>query len=226
MNKLAVLSFSLAFILAVTACTAPTANKSPTQGGKLELSEHRGIDRLLLEAGRTQPPQSTELKLDAAGIAIAGGDILLASRIIDSIESPYVSKNSTRDYSYFAAEVALANDKPLRGYPPSGGPAVSKISRLRCTEMQVRSWATEGKGLLYLAEVTSQVPGNSSTSIGSCPAEVRPENHEDYFFKRCCSYQRRRCYCRPSKALPARYEGWLSLAAMTKRFQDDPLSAS
>ena len=90
MNKLAVLSLSLAFLLAVTACTAPTVKNTSSQGGQPLLSEQRGIDRLLLEAGRTQPPKSTELKLDAVGIAIEGGDIPLAGRIIDSIEFPYV----------------------------------------------------------------------------------------------------------------------------------------
>ena len=112
MNKLAVLSLSLS--LSVTACTAPTVKKTSSTVGQPVLSEHRGIDRLLLEAGRTQPPKSTELKLDAVAIAIAKGDISLASRIIDSIKSPYASTNSTRDYSYFASEVALANDNPLR----------------------------------------------------------------------------------------------------------------
>ena len=102
MNKLAVLYL----LLAVTACTAPTADKSSSQSGQPVLTKHRSIDRLLLEAGRTQPPKSTELKLKAAGIAIDEGDTNLAGRIIDSVESPYASTNSTLNYSYFAAEVA------------------------------------------------------------------------------------------------------------------------
>jgi len=219
MNKLAVLSFSLAFILAVTACTAPTANKSPTQGGKLELSEHRGIDRLLLEAGRTQPPQSTELKLDAAGIAIAGGDILLASRIIDSIESPYVSKNSTRDYSYFAAEVALANDKPLVAIRLLEDQRFQNIAL--DTEMQVRVGKLRARGYLlgrsYLASAWELVYINRLL-----PTEERPENHEA-IFSTLLQLSEKTLQLQAEQSITSEIRGWLSLAAMTKRFQDDPL---
>ena len=219
MNKLAVLSFSLAFVLAVTACTAPTANKSPTQGGKLELSEHRGIDRLLLEAGRTQPPQSTELKLDAAGIAIAGGDILLASRIIDSIESPYVSKNSTRDYSYFAAEVALANDKPLVAIRLLEDQRFQNIAL--DTEMQVRVGKLRARGYLlgrsYLASARELVYINRLL-----PTEERPENHEA-IFSTLLQLSEKTLQLQAEQSITSEIRGWLSLAAMTKRFQDDPL---
>ena len=219
MNKLAVLSLSLAFILAVTACTGPTANKSPTQGGKLELSEHRGIDRLLLEAGRTQPPQSTELKLDAAGIAIAGGDILLASRIIDSIESPYVSKNSTRDYSYFAAEVALANDKPLVAIRLLEDQRFQNIAL--DTEMQVRVGKLRARGYLlgrsYLASARELVYINRLL-----PTEERPENHEA-IFSTLLQLSEKTLQLQAEQSITSEIRGWLSLAAMTKRFQDDPL---
>ncbi|MBT5700889.1 MAG: hypothetical protein HOI67_05510 [Gammaproteobacteria bacterium] len=219
MNKLAVLSFSLAFILAVTACTAPTTNKSPTEGGKLELSEHRGIDRLLLEAGRTQPPQSTELKLDAAGIAIAGGDILLASKIIDSIESPYVSKNSTRDYSYFAAEVALANDKPLVAIRLLEDQRFQNIAL--DTEMQVRVGKLRARGYLlgrsYLASARELVYINRLL-----PTEERPENHEA-IFSTLLQLSEKTLQLQAEQSITSEIRGWLSLAAMTKRFQDDPL---
>ncbi|MEO2181204.1 MAG: penicillin-binding protein activator, partial [bacterium] len=173
MNKLAVLSLPLAFLLAVTACTAPTAKKTSSQGGQPLLSEHRGIDRLLLEAGRTQPPKSTELKLDAAGIAIEGGDIALAGRIIDSIESPYVSTNSTRDYSYFAAEVALAYDNPLRAIRILEDQRFQNI-RLD-TRMQVRVGKLRARGYLlgrsYLASARELIYINRLL-----PPEERPGN--------------------------------------------------
>ncbi len=219
MNKLAVLSLSLAFLLAVTACTAPTVKNTSSQGGQPLLSEQRGIDRLLLEAGRTQPPKSTELKLDAVGIAIEGGDIPLAGRIIDSIESPYVSTKSTRDYSYFAAEVALANDNPLRAIRILEDQRFQNI-RLD-TGMQVRVGKLRARGYLlgrsYLASARELIYINRLL-----PPEERPGNHET-IFSTLLQLSEKTLQLQAEQSISSEIRGWLSLAAMTKRFQDDPL---
>ena len=219
MNKLAVLSLPLAFLLAVTACTAPKVKKPSSQGGQLLLSEHRGIDRLLLEAGRTHPPKSTELKLDAVGIAIERGDIALAERIIDSIESPYASTNSTRDYSYFAAEVALANDNPLRAIRILEDQRFHNI-RLD-TGMQVRAGKLRARGYLlgrsYLACARELIYINRLL-----PPEERPGNHE-IIFSTLLQLSEKTLQLQAEQSITNEIRGWLSLAAMTKRFQDDPL---
>lgn len=219
MNKLAVLFLPLAFLLAVTACTAPTAKQTSPQDGQPVLAEHRGIDRLLLEAGRTQPPRSTELKLDAAGIAIAEGNVALAGRIIDSIESPYVSTNSTRDYSYFAAEVALANDHPLRAIRILEDQRFQNI-RLD-TQMQIRVGKLRARA--YLLGRSYLASGRELIYINRLlPPEERPENHETIFLT-LLQLPERTLQLQAEQSITSEIRGWLSLAAMTKRFQDDPL---
>lgn len=218
MNKLAVLFLSLAFILAVTGCATPTAKKNTGPGGELESSDNPGIDRLLLEAGRTQPPKSTELRLNAAGIAIAGGDILLATRIIDSIDSPYISKTSTRDYSYFAAEVALANDKPQVAIRLLQDKRFQKIAL--DPDMQVRVGKLRARGYLlgrsYLASARELIYINRLL-----PKEERPENHEA-IFSTLLQLSEKTLQLQAEQSITSELRGWLSLAAMTKRFQDDP----
>jgi outer membrane PBP1 activator LpoA protein len=217
MNKLAVLSLSL--FLTVTACTAPTVKQTSSTVGQPERNEHRGIDRLLLEAGRSQPPKSTELKLDAVGIAIARGDISLASRIIDSIKSPYVSTNSTRDYSYFASEVALANDNPLRAIRILDDQRFQNI-RLDA-EMQALAGQLRARSYLlgrsYLASARELIYINHLL-----PAEVRPENHET-IFSSLLQLSEKTLQLQAEQSITSEIRGWLSLAAMAKRFQDDPL---
>jgi len=219
MNKLAVLSLSLALLLGVTSCTAPTVEKTSLQDGQPVLRDQRGIDRLLLEAGRTQPPESTELKLDAAGIAIKRGDMSLASRIIDSIEAPYISTNSTRAYSYFASEVALANNKPLRAI------RILEDQRFQNTlldaEMQVRAGQLRARGYLlgrrYLASARELIYINRLL-----PAEARSGNHET-IFSNLLQLSEKTLQLKAEQSITSEIRGWLSLAAMTKRFQDDPL---
>ena len=219
MNKLAVLSFSLSLLLTVTACTAPTVKKTSSTVEQPVLSKHRGIDRLLLDAGRTQPPKSTELKLDAAGIAIERGDISLASRIIDSIKSPYVSTNSTRDYSYFASEVALANDNYLHAIRILEDQRFQNI-RLD-EEMQVRAGQLRARSYLlgrsYLASARELIYINSLL-----PPKVRSENHET-IFSSLLQLSEKTLQLQAEQSITSEIRGWLSLAAMAKRFQDDPL---
>ena len=219
MNKLAVLSLPLAFILAVSACTAPTVKDTSSPGEQPLLNEHRGIDRLLLEAGRSQPPKSTELKLNAVAIAIERGDIALAGRIINSIKSPYVSTNSTRDYSYFAAEVALANDNPLRAIRILQDQRFQNI-RLD-TGMQVRVGKLRARGYLlgrsYLASARELIYINRLL-----PPDERPGNHET-IFSTLLQLSEKTLQQQAEQSITSEMRGWLSLAAMTKRFQDDPL---
>ena len=216
MNKLAVLSLFL--LLTVTACTAPTVKKNPSTVGQPVLSEHRGIDRLLLEAGRTQPPKSTELKLDAAGIAIEKGDISLASRIIDSINSPYVSTNSTRNYSYLASEVALANDNPMRAIRILEDQRFQNV-RLDA-EMQIRAGQLKARSYLlgrsYLASARELIYINHLL-----PLEVRSENHET-IFSSLLQLSEKTLQLQAEQSITSETRGWLSLAAMAKRFQNDP----
>ena len=217
MNKLAVLSLSL--FLTITACTAPTVKKTFSTIEQPVLSEHKGIDRLLLEAARTQPPKSTELKLDAAGIAIERGDISLASRIIDSIQSPYASTKTTLNYSYFASEVALANENPLRAIRILEDQRFQNI-RLDA-EMQVRAGQLRARSYLlgrsYLASARELIYIN-----GLLPEELRSENH-DTIFSSLLQLPEKTLQLEAAQSITSEIRGWLSLAAMTKKFQDDPL---
>ena len=219
MNKLAVLSFPLALFLAVTACTTPTVQKTSSQDGQPALGEHKGIDRLLLEAGRTQPPKSTELKLNAVRIAIEKGDIALASRIIDSVKSPYSSTNSTTGYSYFAAEVALANDNPMRAINILEDQRFQNI-RLD-TEMQVRIGQLRARSYLlgrsYLASARELIYINRLL-----PVEERPANHKT-IFSTLLRLSEKTLKRQAEQSITSETRGWLSLAAMTRKFQDDPL---
>ena len=219
MNKLVVLYLSLALLPAITACTAPAVMKASSPVGQPMLSEHRGIDRLLLEAGRSQSPKSTELKLDAAGIAIERGDISLASRIIDSIASPYVSTNSTRAYSYFASEVALANDNPLQAIRILEDKRFQNISL--DTEMQVRAGKLRARSYLlgrsYLTSARELIYINRLL-----PAEERFLNHES-IFSTLLQLPEKALQRQAGQSITREIRGWLSLAAMTKRFQDNPL---
>lgn len=207
-------------VLLVTACTAPVTDQRPASQVETGLEAgYRGIDRLLLEAGRTLPPRSTELRLEAAALAIEEGDIDLAGRIIEIVESPYLSEQSTRAWSLVRAETAIRDEDPALAIRLLEDP---RFTRLRMnTRTQVRAGLLRARayhlGRSYLASARELIYVDRLI-----PQAEKQQNHEEIFSTLMLlsidTLQRQ-----AQLSITSEIRGWLSLAAMTKRYQYDPL---
>ena len=218
MNKLAVTALLLTVFLA--GCeTTPTSDRGSSQQPEKILTPHRGIDRLLLEAGRTVPPRSTELRLEAAEMALQSGDPELLRRILSSVESPYATTSTTRDYSFLAAELALYDDDPRLAVRILDDRRMQSI-RLE-TDTQISAGRLRAKaynmGRSYLASARELIYINRLL-----PPEERQENHEE-IFSTLLMLDEETLQQQAEQSITSEIRGWLSLAALTRRYQNDPL---
>ena len=221
MQRITGLILVLASLLTITACEAPVRKPEASRTDQTErvTTDNRSIDKLLLEAGRAQPPRSTELNLRAATLAMEGGDTGLADRILASVQDPYATNRMTLDYTFLAAELALSNGEPrsaVRLLDDRRFLALNlntneqvRTSRLRAEAYrQGRSYLASARELIYIDRLLPQ-------------AEMQA-NHEA-IFSTLLSLDEATLRRQAEKSITSEIRGWLSLAAMTKRYQRDPL---
>ena len=221
MNRLApgaLTLLCLAVVLSGCSTTTPVDDGPEKKPASTTPAPHPGMDRLLLEAGRTLPPRSTELKLEAASMAMDGNDPELVRRILASVESPYATTATTRDYSFLGAELALYDEDP--------GLAIRILDDRRMqgiqlnTDIQILAGRLRARayrmGHSYLASSRELIYINRLI-----PAEERQQNHED-IFSTLLMLNEETLRQRAEQSITSEVRGWLSLAALTKRFQDNP----
>lgn len=205
--------------LGITACTTPVVKESKTDESPVILTEHHGVERLLLEAARTVPPKSTLLKLNAVKLAMEGQDTDLARRIINSVESPYATHETTKEFSFLKAEIALLDNDPQLAMKLLDD---QRLQRIRLdTQMQIRVGKLRARtyysGRSYLASARELIYINRLI-----PAVERQANHET-IFSTLLLLGEDTLKRQAELSITSEIRGWLSLAAMTKRFQNDPL---
>lgn len=213
-------TLSIVLTLLVTACTTPVVEQ---QSGRSDQhtseTQHRGIERLLLEAARTLPPRATELSLKAANLAIEEGNIALTSRIVGAIDAPYATDDTTLDYSLLRATLALHEDDPALAIRILEDPRMQRVRLNTQTQIQTgklraraykqgRSFLASARELIYVDRLISP--------------EDREQNHED-IFSTLLMLAEETLQRQAQLSITAEIRGWLSLAAMTKRYQHDPL---
>ncbi|MBL6689089.1 MAG: penicillin-binding protein activator [Pseudomonadales bacterium] len=221
MNKLAVTTLSLiAFAVFLTGCETTSVSDSVTRAAPDKiLTPHKGIDRLLLEAGRTVPPRSTELRIEAASLALERGDPELLRRILSSVESPYATTSTTRDFSFLAAELALYDDDPRTAI------RILDDRRMQSIRLETKTQISAGRlraraykmGRSYLASAREEIYINRLL-----PPEERQQNHEE-IFSTLLMLDEETLQQQAEQSITSEIRGWLSLAALTRRFQNDPL---
>ena len=166
-------------LLLLTGCTAPSLQE-PIQLREQPSVEvkTRGIDQLLLEAGRTFPPHSTKLKLEAAAISMQGQDYDLANRIFRTIESPYLNNENIISYSMIHAELALELSNPTIAIQLLEDRRFQKIPL--DPENQIKAGMLRAKayrmGRSYLASARELIYINRLI-----PIERQRTNHEEIF---------------------------------------------
>ena len=181
--------------------------------------KNRGIDQLLLEAEQTFPPYSTKLKLEAAEIAKRSEDYDLANRIVRAIESPYLNNENIIAYSMIYAELALELRNPTLAIQLLEDRRFQKI-RLN-PENQIKAGILRAKayriGRSYLASARELIYIDRLI-----PTEQQLPNHEE-IFSTLLQLPEETLEEQAKQTITSEIRGWLSLAAMTKRFQYDPI---
>jgi outer membrane PBP1 activator LpoA protein len=202
------------------ACTASApVERAPDDPSPRISVGSRSIERLLLESDRTMPPRSTELRLEAAELAVAAGDMDLARRILDAVEAPYATDATTLDHAILSATIALSEGDPVMAIRALENPRVVKIAkdpRTQITTGRLRAEAYRA-GRSYLASARELIYLNSLLSQSE-----RAANHEA-IFATLLMLPAETLTQQAELSITSEIRGWLSLAAMTRRYQHDPL---
>ena len=220
-NRLSVIK-TLAILMSIailSGCSTPQVTTSETAQAPRIGTDNRDIDRLLLEAARTTPPKSTELSLLAARRAIEQDNAELATRILDNLESPYVTANTTREFSFLRAEIALADKDSKLAIRLLDDPRLQQLQLNSDTQViagDLRARAYE-MGRSYLASARERIYINRLLS-----SDQREKNHEK-IFSTLLMLPEETLRTQAEKSITSEIRGWLSLAAMTRRYQYDPL---
>ena len=179
----------------------------------------RGVEELLLEAARAFPPRSTSLQLEAAKIAMQDANYDLTDRILRAIEAPYLSRGNGISYSLISAELAIELSKPALAIKLLDDRRFQEISsnqesQLKAGLLRARAYRI---GRSYLASARELIYINTLI-----PLEQRRTNHEE-IFSTLLQLPEETLKRQAELSITGEIRGWLSLAAMTKRFQHDPL---
>ena len=208
-------------VLFVAGCASTQTGQSPQEprslAGTAKLSSN--ISALLIKAERSNDTKAAVLRIRAAQVSVDNGDVAQAKRILTLITRPFVTPESTIDYFVTRARISLAeesppralaflNDKRLQALPLTQNHQI-RIGRLRAEAYrQGRSYVASARERIYFD--------------GLLDLNQRTANHES-IFSVLLELPASSLVNHASKALTSDLRGWLSLAAMTKQYHNDPL---
>jgi len=205
-------------VLLVAGCASTQTGQStvkPRSAAKLSSN----ISALLIKAERSEDQKAAVLRIRAAGVSVDNGDVEQAKRILALIANPFVTPDSTRDYLVTSARISLAqgsppqalaflNNKRLQAIPLTQDLQIG-IGRLRAEAYkQGRSYVASARERIYFDSLLNQAE--------------RTANHES-IFSVLLELPASSLVNHASKAITSDLRGWLSLAALTRRYQNDPL---
>lgn len=214
---------SAAMILLVTACAAPGPVQEDTPHGRQQQAvvrqvQSEDVQELLAEANRSTPERAAALTLQAAQLALEGGNAEQSARILELVDLT-ADPDLLRDYIYLRSRIALAlgdhglalrllSDQRLLSLP------LTNEDQITLAKIRAGAYA---HGRSYLASARERIFMHSLLPMGE-----REENHE-HIFATLLELPADTLESQAEKAITSDLRGWLSLAAMTRRYQDDPL---
>ncbi len=220
MSKIRVLTL-LMLLVGLAGCettSGPSIESSATAVEPATEVFEADIQTLVARANRANPPRSIELWLTAAERAIERGVIGQAMAIlnrVDAAEYPHLY----RRYIYARAEVAVQLDDPVAALDLLRHPSLSKGALTQEDQIHIahiRASAYQ-KGRSYLASARELIFINDLLS-----ADERNLNHER-IFATLLELPHQTLTSQAERAITSDIRGWLSLAALVKRDQNDPL---
>ena len=222
MKKYSLPILSLVLLVLIASCATqpqkPTAQR-PTTAGEQQpaILEPHNVDQLLRMADRATPPDSIRLRIDAAQVAADNKDRQRAEDILNMvgpIEDPELIARSL----LVKASLALLDEDPNLALQLLDDPRMQALTLT--TEQQVRIGRIRAGALFqtrrYLASARERILIDSLLND-----QERAANHET-IFSTLLELPADTLESDAEKAVNSDVRGWLSLAALTRRYQNDP----
>ncbi|MCB1644230.1 MAG: penicillin-binding protein activator [Pseudomonadales bacterium] len=213
---------SLLFITMLAGCGS---QPGPEQPGTVKRSApqqnqygNSSVQELIARANRSDGNTAQQLRIRAAELSLANGDISQARSILDVVGEP--AGEPSRALAFVHAQLQILSDDPvgalrwLNQIRSGPGDPLTTDEQLRLGDLKAEAYRANRS---YLASARERIFFNSLLT-----EDQKQDNHEK-IFSTLLSLPARTLQTQAEKAVTSDLRGWLSLAAMTRRFQNDPV---
>ena len=197
--------------------TPISASRSSADLGQLVTAE-LSPQELLQVAARSSGPQADELRLRAAELTLAASNPVLARDILRLVNPEPTAALLLR---LISAEVRLALllEQPQTALRRLADPRLLNLPRTSAEQISLGRLRAEAylQGRSYLASARERIFFD-----GLLDDAGKALNH-DHIFDALLSIPTQQLVSQAENAVTSDFRGWLSLAAMTRQYQADPL---
>jgi outer membrane PBP1 activator LpoA protein len=203
-------------LLIIAACASQPARDTGPQ--EEVVSQPDDVQSLLVAAERASSPESESLKLQAIEILLSQQDLAQAELVLSTIREPNLTQQNRIKFVSFQAELALALDLPRDAlkwlsseHIPEG--EISQEDKVTLSILRARAYYDARS---YLASATELIYIDSLLD-----SEQRLANHEN-IWNSLTELPEHTLTNLATMAVTSDMRGWLSLAALAKKYRDDP----
>lgn len=214
--------FGLLIVLLISACTAPTQSpgtRTTTAAPESTTVSAGGIQDLVARADRADEPQASQLRLRAAVLSVEQNQPEQAARLLRLVESPYSTQASTMDHALVRARLAISANDPAAALSVLNDKRLQAVNRTPEWQITVGKLRSQAYRLnrSYVASARERIYFDSLLDKAA-----RQDNHEA-IFSTLLELPADSLVNHANEAVTNDLRGWLSLAAMTRQYQNDPL---
>lgn len=208
-------------LLLLGGCTStggPSTSGATSSRAPMAHVNNQDIQQLLLAAEHSTEPRATELRLQAASVAIDHEDTRQADAILQMIGT--IDSHQLRSrYLVLRARLAVLEDDPttalqLLDTNRELQVPLTQVDQLEIGEIRAKAYY---QARSYLASARERIFYDSML-----PADERQKNHEE-IYSTLMALPEATLEAQAEKAITSDLRGWLSLAAMTRRYENDPV---
>ena len=212
------LLIALSIVLSGCASSPNSSVKSKVSKQTIAPLDEASIQSLLSTAEFAAQPKANKLRLQAAKIALQGANIEQAENILLLVEAPSERRN-LRSLTLLQIELAIQTEDPntalsLLQSPKLQTQPLTQKDQLLIGQLRARAFYSARS---YLASARERVFFDDLLDTAD------QQTNREAIFSTLLELPARTLSQQASKAVTSDLRGWLSLAAMTKQYQNDPI---
>ena len=204
------------FILVLVGCTPPVqqtreSEVTPVTGPTLTVSE------LLRQADQADANEAISLRLEAAALAFEKNNVVQAQQILNLIPRRDVTVN-TVDYLLLSAQVAIANNQPAVALTFLNDKQLLSTTLNRNLQIKTGLLRSDAYRLnrSFIASVRERI------YLDPLLTEMEQADNHDRIFETLLNVPAKSLGVQANEAITNGLKGWLTLAAMTRQYQNNP----
>lgn len=208
----------LCLVLSIIGCA--TTSTGPSGGSSRSDTRAPGnIETLLMDADRAGGKKASRLRILAARVALDSGNIEQSKQILALVTEPFVDADSTLIYLLTRTRIAILERSPVEAFEYLNDNHLQAVALTQELQIEIGQLRSEAYllGRSYIASARERIYIDSLLTT-----DEKAQNHE-LIFSALLAVPAKSLAKQAENAITSDLRGWLSLAALTKRYQADPL---